>query len=268
VKRSTTAGGPYATIATNLATLSYEDTNTSANTLYYYVVSATDNGLESVNSSESSASMSAAPGTSWLSQDVGAVGAAGAFSQSSGTFTVNGSGADIWYGADEFRYVFQAVRGNYLFTARVLNMQNTANWAKAGIMMRETLNADSKCLVNFMSPANGVALQQRTATGASAAGVSGTSGLAAPYWVRLVRSGSTFAGYSSADATNWTALGTTTVAMLDDIYLGLAVCSVNRNALPGAVRQREHQRAANCAYAGNAHVRCGKRDDRSHLASR
>jgi hypothetical protein len=127
VKRSTTAGGPYATIATNLATLSYEDTNTSANTLYYYVVSATDNGLESVNSSESSASMSAAPGTSWLSQDVGAVGVAGAFSQSNGTFTVNGSGADIWYGTDELRYVFQAVRGNYLFTARVLNMQNTAN---------------------------------------------------------------------------------------------------------------------------------------------
>jgi alpha-L-fucosidase len=231
VKRSTTAGGPYTSIATNLSTLSCSDTNATANTIYYYVVSATDNGLESVNSAESSASLSGVPGSTWLSQDIGAVGASGSVSQATGVFTVNGSGADIWYSADEFRYVFQAVRGDYMFTARVLNIQNTANWAKAGIMMRETLNADSRYVVNFMSPANGVALQQRTGTGASSAGVAGTSGVAAPYWVRLVRGGNAFTGYSSTDGTNWTALGTTTVSMMDDIYLGLAVCSVNDGTL-------------------------------------
>ena len=145
----------------------FNDTNVSAGTLYFYVVTAVDAAGESVNSAETSASLVAAPSTKWLTEDVGAVGATGSFGLTNGVFTIQGSGADIWNSADEFRYVFQALSGDCSITARVLNMQNTDGWAKAGVMIRETLDASSQYVINFISPANGTALQQRSAAPAA-----------------------------------------------------------------------------------------------------
>jgi len=55
LKRSTTSGGSYTTIATNLAYLNYSDTGLTAGTTYYYVVTATNTYGESANSVEASA---------------------------------------------------------------------------------------------------------------------------------------------------------------------------------------------------------------------
>ena len=55
VKRSTTSGGPYTTIATGVTATSYSNTGLSANTTYYYVVSAVNTYGESANSSQASA---------------------------------------------------------------------------------------------------------------------------------------------------------------------------------------------------------------------
>src|SRR4030095_3748145 len=46
----------------------------------------------------------------WQTADIGAVGAAGSASYSSGTFTIAGSGADIWGTADEVSYGYQTHR--------------------------------------------------------------------------------------------------------------------------------------------------------------
>ena len=225
VKRSLTHGGSYTSIATNLTAMAFNDTNVSPGTLYFYVVTAVDAAGESVKSSEAAASLTGASSTNWLTEDVGAVGATGSFGLTNGIFTIQGSGADIWDSGDEFRYVFQSLTGDCALTARVLNMQNTAGWAKAGVMIRETLDASSQYVINFISPANGTALQQRSGTGSSAAGVTGNTGLAAPYWVRLVRTNDTFTAFISADGTNWIQSGTTTVVMNANVYVGLAVCS-------------------------------------------
>ncbi len=55
VKRSTTSGGPYTTIATGVASTSYTNNNLTNGTTYYYVVSAVNSAGESGNSSQASA---------------------------------------------------------------------------------------------------------------------------------------------------------------------------------------------------------------------
>ncbi|HEY8903997.1 MAG TPA: LamG-like jellyroll fold domain-containing protein, partial [Chthoniobacterales bacterium] len=52
VKRATTKGGPYTTIATGVAATSYSDTGLDSSTTYYYIITATNIGGESGNSPE------------------------------------------------------------------------------------------------------------------------------------------------------------------------------------------------------------------------
>ena len=73
--------------------------------------------------------------TGWASRDIGAVQAAGKASFANGTWTVEGSGADIWDVADEFRYAYQIVSGNFTVTARVSSIENVNRWVKAGLMV-------------------------------------------------------------------------------------------------------------------------------------
>jgi len=161
----------------------------------------------------------------WQSGDIGAVHAAGAFSLDQGVFTVSGDGVDIWDKADSFRYVFQPLNGDGTLTARVLKIKNTDQWAKAGVMARESLEAGSRFAAVLVTPAQGITYQFRDRAAAPASEVQHVPNLAAPYWIRLVRQGNAFTAYSSANGTAWNKLGTTTIAMGGQLYAGLAVCS-------------------------------------------
>ncbi|WP_445739126.1 glycoside hydrolase family 6 protein [Paenibacillus sp. FSL H7-0323] len=59
VKRATTSGGPYTTVATGLTATSYTNTGLTNGTTYYYVVSATNSVGESVNSGQANATPAA-----------------------------------------------------------------------------------------------------------------------------------------------------------------------------------------------------------------
>ncbi|MDF2572385.1 MAG: Carbohydrate binding family 6 [Sporomusa sp.] len=61
VKRATTAGGPYTTIASNVPATSYVDDDLVNGTTYYYVVTAITADEESSESNEASATPEAAP---------------------------------------------------------------------------------------------------------------------------------------------------------------------------------------------------------------
>jgi len=165
--------------------------------------------------------------TGWTSQDIGAVGIAGSASFNSGTFTVTGSGADIWSTADEFHYAHQAGSGNFTITARVATQQKPHAWAKSGVMIRESTAAGSAHAAVYVSASNGVSMQIRPATGASSINLSTVAGFAAPYWVRLTRSGNTFSGFRSADGVTWTPVASTNITMATSTRAGLAVSSHN-----------------------------------------
>ena len=167
----------------------------------------------------------------WVSADVGTVAIAGSGYDSSGSFTVNGEGSDIWGTADQFHYVYRSLGGDGTIIARVVSQQNTGGWAKAGVMMRESTAAGAAHAMMVITPSNGTAFQWRPTTGASSSN-SNTGGRTAPYWVKLVRSGSTITGYSSVNGTTWTQQSSATVTMTgNSAVVGLAVDSANTAAL-------------------------------------
>lgn len=168
----------------------------------------------------------------WNMADIGTVDATGRASYNSGTstFTVEGSGADIWAAADEFRYVYQTATGDCTIVARVASVENTNAWAKAGVMIRETLNANSKHASCVVTPSNGISFQRRTSTGGTSTKTDNT-GFTAPFWVRVVRSGDTFTASRSPNGTTWTTIGSVTISMASNVYIGLVVTSHNDGAL-------------------------------------
>jgi len=55
-----------------------------------------------------------------------------------------------------------------------------------------------------------------------------------PAWIKVVRSGGNVMVYSSADATNWVSLGSQSVTLGQNIYVGLAATSGTNSALTTA----------------------------------
>jgi len=167
----------------------------------------------------------------WFGQDIGAVGAAGTSSESGGVWTVEGSGADIWGNSDEFYYVSQPFSGDFTVTARVASIENTNGWARAGVMIRETLDADSANAFVCVTPGAGILFHRRNVT-AQQSRHSQNGGLTAPHWVRLVREGDAFTAYRSFDGGNWILIGTDTIVMTQpEIHVGMAVGSHNDGVL-------------------------------------
>ena len=166
----------------------------------------------------------------WQSQTIGSVGAAGSASFNNGVFVLAGSGADIWGTADAFRYVFVPVTGDATIVARVTSVQNIDPWSKAGLMIRENLSASAINAGIAVTPGNGVTWQYRPTNGGSTS-YNNTTGPNAPYWVKLVRSGAVFTGYSSSDGVTWIQLGAATVTMASSAYIGLALTSHNNASL-------------------------------------
>jgi beta-glucanase (GH16 family) len=170
----------------------------------------------------------------WTDSDIGAPGRAGGGSLSGSTFTVTGSGADIWNASDQFNYFSQSTTGDMTIIARVAGQQNTNAWAKAGVMIRESSAAGSSFVDVVLTPGNGVSMQYRASTGASAVEAARVSGITTPRWVKLVRSGNTFTGYDSADGLGWMQLGTINVTMAPNVTTGLAVSAHDNTLLSTA----------------------------------
>jgi regulation of enolase protein 1 (concanavalin A-like superfamily) len=169
----------------------------------------------------------------WKASDIGDPVLQGGAAGAGGTFVVTAAGEDIWDRSDEFRFVYRAITGDVEVTAKVESVANADPWSKAGVMIRSSLKADAAHASAFVSAGKGLAFQSRSANGGLSAHVPGGASRA-PYWVRVVRTGTKVTAYFSANGSKWTAAGTVDVALGSVAYVGLAVTSHNPTTFTGA----------------------------------
>src|SRR5262249_26152903 len=156
--------------------------------------------------------------------------AVGSASYDTGTFTVTGSGADIWNQADEFHFVYQSASGDFEIAARVSAVGDTGPWAMAGVMIRDGLGAGARHGIVSITRAQGWSFTWRQQGGGDSSYTDGGAGTA-PAWVKLRRVGTTLTAFRSLDGAAWTAFGSASIALPSSVYVGLAVSAVNDGAL-------------------------------------
>jgi regulation of enolase protein 1 (concanavalin A-like superfamily) len=157
-------------------------------------------------------------------RDIGGAGVAGSGWQTQGTFTVTSGGAAAVETEDQFHFVYQPVRGDLEAFARVASVTSVNRNAKAGVMIRESLDAGSRYAFALLTAGNGYAFDRRVETGSLGEHTDGGQS-AAPGWVRLVRRGDDFEAFLSSDGTAWSSMGSTQIAMAEEVYVGLAIAS-------------------------------------------
>jgi len=165
------------------------------------------------------------------------------YDQATGTYTITGSGADIWGTADQFHFAFKTLTGDGTIIARIDSITNTAVWAKAGVMIRETLDSNSPSIDAVVSADNRVAMQWRTEQGIDMDSPNSSTNTVAnaftlPHWVKLTRQGYIFTVQHSADGVTWQDIVpetagdplSITLTMGQTVYIGLAVTAHNTSA--------------------------------------
>jgi hypothetical protein len=153
--------------------------------------------------------------------------------EAAGTTTIVGRGADIWGTVDEFQYAYTTLTGNGSMTVKVDGLDFTDNWTKAGIMIRETLDAGSAFAMVAATGANGVRFQARVAGGGDATSDTPVAtdeqkALNAPVWIKIERMFPMINAYYSTDGVTFTPMSwNPQVIPLTPapIHIGLAVTS-------------------------------------------
>jgi len=163
-----------------------------------------------------------------------------------GQYEVSSNSGDIWGNSDNFRFVYKQLTGDGSISAKVVAITDvTAVWAKAGVMIRNSLDQNSTYAFMFPTPDGRRAFQNRPTTGGSALSAHSSTGVITfPLWVKVQRKGNQFTASYSADGKTWTVQPATEntgadrspnpqgIAMASTVYIGLAVAS--NNAAAGA----------------------------------
>jgi hypothetical protein len=156
---------------------------------------------------------------------------------------MSGTGIDIFNAADQGRFVYKQLSGNGSIIARVDRLDNVNEWAKAGVMIRETLDPGSTWAYSLASVSHGVRFQARLLTGGNATSDSvlptlpaGQTSAPIPMWVKVERVGNVFNAYYSSDGITWTPnpWNPQTITMRTNVYIGLAVTSHTATAVTQA----------------------------------
>jgi len=163
--------------------------------------------------------------------DVGTVLHAGSahFDAAHGTYTVTGSGANMWFGEDDFHYVWTKVSGDVALTADIAFIGTGGNHhRKAVLMIRQSLDGGSKG-VDIAQHGDGLtSLQFRATDGGPDHEIQ--SNIAAPQTVRIEKRGDVFYAFlAGSDGKLHPAGASTKLALTGPFYVGIGVSAHDKD---------------------------------------
>ncbi|THV42448.1 alginate lyase family protein [Glycomyces buryatensis] len=189
----------------------------------------------------------AAPPEPWVSRDIGdyvlderrlgsysavAIRTPGStgYDPDTESFTVRGAGSDlnVINQGMTVHYASVPLTGDGTIIARVAERHNAGTAARAGLVMAKSLSPFDQMAGTILKAGGGVQFFRRPRVGFRPNVTDGAAAGGEPVWLRLERSGDTFAAAVSADGENWTELGAPeSIPDFGDApyYAGLAVVS-------------------------------------------
>jgi TolB protein len=171
------------------------------------------------------------------SGDVGAVLHPGSveYDAAKGTYTVAGSGENMWFAKDAYQFVWQKVSGDVELSADISFAGTGGNaHRKAVLMIRQSLDEDS-VYADIARHGNGMtAIQFRTQTGGP------TSEVQSPNWgpqhLRIEKHGAYFTMWLAGDSGGLRVAGASPrIELKEPFYVGIGVCSHDKDVVERAV---------------------------------
>ncbi len=168
----------------------------------------------------------------WQNLDLGRLEEPGSAVHYRGRFTVESSRPARGENEEGFHFVCQPFRGDGEMIARVASItprDEKDQQARAGVVMRASLDSDAFTLMMAVSGGGGAHFRRGRTRGVSTTDERRPD-LKPPYWVKLRREGNTISGFYSTDGRRWQALDKTEAGLPDRIYVGLAATSRRRGS--------------------------------------
>ena len=167
--------------------------------------------------------------------DVGAPKLAGdaTYRAAAQEYELTAAGFNMWAARDEFHFLWKRWKGDFILQARVEFIgQGVDPHRKLGWMVRSTLDADSPYADATVHGDGLASLQFRRTKGGITEQV--RSGVAAPSFIQLERRGSDYR-FAAARFGDPLVTCQTNLALGDEVYVGLFLCSHNSNVVEKAV---------------------------------
>lgn len=157
--------------------------------------------------------------------DPGAPSATQGAGASGRNWTLVAAGTGIDGVSDQCVFVGWPVEGNCRIIAKVNSFTGTGSqYAPAGVMIRETLNPDSKYVAMYQwlsALTKGVEGKRRSTTGGTKVGMGNAVGTSTARWVMVERTGDTFNVAYSTDGREWQYIGIgASVPMTSAVWIG------------------------------------------------
>lgn len=146
---------------------------------------------------------------------------------------IKASGWDIWDNADAGGFYYKAASSTVATTV-ICKVESIAGgteaWAKSGIMLRESLAANSKAICLVTTKANGTIVQSRGSTGGYTGNVASVGTVSLPVFLKVTRNGSNLNMSYSKDGVTYTNLySSTTFDFAANYLIGLAATAHNNS---------------------------------------